>query len=133
LWRGDSAGGLSRPVPDADASLVRHILYLGGAGRSSPYHSTSEEHGLAERFAGKSGRVYETSVANAKKAGVGHVPQIELLRLLKGKGKGGAKWHSALEVMMARKYVEQWREHILNFAEVPEDADIDAILGLMYR
>jgi len=56
LFRGDASDEVSIPSPAADPSLVRHILYLGGYGRESPYLSTSAEHVLAARFAG-AGRV----------------------------------------------------------------------------
>lgn len=47
--------------------------------------------------------------------------------LLKGKGQGPAKWHSALEVMQARKYVEQWGEHILSYVDLPDSESAGAI------
>ncbi|RKG75497.1 hypothetical protein D7W82_36660 [Corallococcus sp. CA049B] len=40
---------------------------------------------------------------------------VDLLSMLRGVGKGDAKWKNALEVMTARKYVEQWSEHLLDF------------------
>lgn len=128
LWRGDGTDGLQPVDPNADPSLVRHILYLGGQGRATPYHSTSEEHAAAQHFAGTGGRVYGTTVPRAQAKGIKHMPRVELLRLLKGKGQGPAKWSSALEVMQARKYVEQWSEHILSYVELqdPESADAAA-------
>ncbi len=36
---------------------------------------------------------------------------------MKGNGKGKAKWENAFEVMQARRYVEQWNEHLLDFRE----------------
>ena len=42
LYRGDAADAVLIPVPDADASIVRHILYLDGYGRATPYLSTTE-------------------------------------------------------------------------------------------
>jgi hypothetical protein len=133
LWRGDSAAGLARPSPRADPSIVRHVLYLDGAGRETPYHSTSEDRDMAAHFAGgPGGRVYETSVGKAQAAGVRHVSRLELLGMLQGKGKGDARWPSAYEVMTARRYVEQWSEHLLSYGDLPDGADIDAILRGLY-
>lgn len=91
---------------------------VGGVGRSTPYHSISESEDAATHFAGKTGRVYRTTARRATENGVGHVSQIELLGLLRGKGKGRAKSHSALLVMQARRLVEQWGEHLLDFSDV---------------
>ena len=114
LFRGDLAAGVRPPVPAADASLVRHILYLEGPGRETPYLSTTESLDTARRFAG-SGAVWETSVSSAKARSVAHVSNSELLAALKGNGKGKAKWSEPFEVMQARRYVEQWSEHLLDF------------------
>ena len=132
LWRGDAAVSLTRPTPTANKSLVRHILYLDGAGRPSPYHSTSEEQAVAQRFAGRDGHIYSTSVRKVREAGVAHISRIQLLGLLKGKGKGEGKWHSAFEVMQARKYVELWQEHLLDYSGIAVP-DIDAILAGLYE
>lgn len=133
LWRGDSAAGLSRPAPRANASIVRHILYLDGAGRDTPYHSTSEVHDMAAHFAGKAGgRVYRTTVSTAQAAGVGHISRIELLGLLRDKGHGDAQWNSAYEVMTARRYVEEWSEHLLSYRHVPVGTDLDSLLATIY-
>lgn len=120
LFRGDARDAVCTPNPDADDSIVRHIMYLEGPGRESPYLSTSEEYGLAEIFS--NGAVWETSVAAARKESVGHISRTELLSLMKGNGKGKAKWPSAFEVMQARRYVEQWGEHLLDFRGVNEPA-----------
>lgn len=134
LWRGDSAAGVSLPSPGADRSIVRHVLYLDGAGRATPYHSTSERREVAEHFAtGAGARVYETSVPRAEELGVSAVSNIELLSLLKGKGHGDAAWPSAFEVLQARKYVEQWSEHLLKFCELPAGADLPVIVKGLYR
>ena len=124
---------MTRPVIRADKALVRHILLLGGLGRPTPYHSTTEDHGVAQRFAGTTGRIYTTSVARTAGTRVSHIPNIQLLGLLKGRGKGDAKWHSALEVMNARRYVELWSEHILSFTKLSEDDDLVAVLAALYE
>lgn len=118
LFRGDAAGGVAVPDPRANASIVAHILYLDGAGRATPYHSTTESEAIADHFAGRAGRVYRTLAGKAEALGVDHISRVDLLRLLRGKGSGKAKWRSALEVMTARRYVEQWEEHLLDFAGI---------------
>lgn len=133
LWRGDSDAGTTRPSPRSDSSIVRHILYLDGAGRETPYHSTSEAREVASHFAGNlGGRVYKTTVETAQAAGVGHISKIELVGILQGTGQGVAKWSSAYEVMTARRYVEQWSEHLLNYAGLADDADLETILRTIY-
>lgn len=118
LYRGDDRGGVCLPDPAADPSIVRHVLYLDGAGRATPYHSTSESRDIAQRFAGRRGKVYATKVARAKDEGVRHISRLELLNLLKGRGQGNASWSNPLQVMMARKYVEQYSEHLLDYQSI---------------
>lgn len=119
LYRGDHTDVVSVPRFDADDSVVRHVLYLEGPGRETPYLSTSEQRQVAERFA-QAGGVWETSVACAKAEGVGHISRLDLLTMLRGKGKGKATWSSAFEVMQARRYVEQHCEHLLDFRETKD-------------
>ncbi len=121
LFRGDARNAVCVPNPDADDSIVRHVMYLEGPGRETPYLSTSEEYELAETFS--NGAVWETFVAVARKESVGHISRTELLSLMKGNGKGKAKWPNAFEVMQARRYVEQWGEHLLDFREVDRPAE----------
>lgn len=116
LFRGDGKDSVSIPNPEADDSIVRHIMFFEGPGRETPYLSTSEEYELAENFS--NGSVWETSVKIAKKESVLHISRAELLSLMKGKGKGKAEWPNAFEVMQARRYVEQWGEHLLDFRKV---------------
>lgn len=118
LFRGDLAEEVRLPTPAADPSMVRHILYLDGAGRETPYLSTSEWRDIAELFAGREGRVWQTKVPRAKAEKVRHLSRRELVQLLRGKGKGAASWPSPFEVMQARRYVEEWREHLLDFREL---------------
>lgn len=117
LYRGDRKSGVSIPNPTADSSIVRHILFLEGPGRETPYLSTSEDYEAANNFA-DGGVVWETYVKTARAEGVTHISRTELLSLMKGNGKGKAKWENAFEVMQARRYVEQWNEHLLDFREV---------------
>lgn len=121
LFRGDQRGGVQLPSPAADPSIVRHVLYLDGAGRPTPYLSTSEDREVAERFASRGGHVYVTLPRSWGALGVGHVSQTDLLQMLRGKGKGRAAWSSALEVMQARRYVEESAEHLADFAGLPVD------------
>ena len=60
-------------------------------------------------------------VSKLKERGITHLNKADLLTMLKGNGKGKAKWDSPYEVMQARRYVEQWSEHLLDFREI-EDA-----------
>lgn len=132
LFRGDRADGVGTPVPGANASIVRHILFLEGAGRETPYLSTTESTAVAERFAGNDGKVWETRAGHATTNGVGHLSRTELVDLLVGKGKGRAKWRSAFEVMQARRYVEQHLEHLLDFAK-QQHLSIDDLRALVTR
>ena len=117
LYRGDDVHAVTCPTPTADASVVRHVMYFEGPGRETPYLSTTERRAVAEYFS-KAGSVWETSVPIAKSNGVKHISNRELLVLLKGKGKGSAKWNSAAEVMEARRYAEEHSEHLLDFRDV---------------
>ena len=51
LHRGDAKESVRPPTPSADESVVRHVLYLEGSGRETPYLSTSEVYETAKRFA----------------------------------------------------------------------------------
>jgi len=119
LHRGDHKSGVSIPIPSANDSIIRHILFLEGPGRETPYLSVSEQRELAEFFA-LEGAVWHTFVKRANEHGVRHISMSQLLGLMKGNGKGQAKWPRAFEVMTARRYVEQWGEHLLDFREVSD-------------
>lgn len=88
LFRGDRRDDPSVPDPGADSSIVRHILYLGGAGRLSPYHSASESPAVARYFAGDEGWVYSTTAARAEALSVTHIGRVQLLGLLIGTRQG---------------------------------------------
>lgn len=119
LYRGAFSSTPGDPVPGADPSIVRHILYLEGFGRATPYLSASEEHDSAAFFAkNHDGAVWETAVPRLTPEGIAHRSRKELLQLLKGKGKGDAAWHSAHQVMRAAVYVEEHLEHLLDFRKV---------------
>ncbi len=133
LYRGDGAKGPSLPDPEADKSIVRHVLFLGGAGRPTPYHSTSEIQAIAAQFAGSKGRVYECKIPDAEVEGIRHISRTELLRLLKGRGQGAARRGSTLEVMQARRYVEEWMEHLLDFSDLQPGSDLHLVVDRVYR
>jgi hypothetical protein len=120
LFRGAFASTPGDPVPTAPRSIVRHILYLEGFGRETPYLSASEARDCAERFAQEhDGAVWETTVARAQSHGVNHRSRKELLNLLKGTGKGDASGSDAYEVMRAAAFVERHLEHLLDFRHIP--------------
>ncbi len=119
LLRGDATTGVRVPVPAANDSIIRHVLYLEGPGRETPYLSASESMAAANRFA-QAGVVWKTFVKQAQANGVGHIGNSALLSLMKGYGKGKAKWDDPFEVMQARRYVEQWSEHLLDFRGTSE-------------
>lgn len=122
LFRGIFKEGVRPPTPDANESIVRHILYLEGPGRETPYLSTTESQEVAEHFAGASGLVWQTKVSKFKEVSINHLSKSELLDMMKGNGKGKAKWDSPYEVMQARHYVEQWSEHLLDCRELGDAA-----------
>jgi hypothetical protein len=114
LFRGDGRDAVSVPSPGADPSLIRHILYLGGFGRETPYLSTSSDETIAARFAA-AGRVWKTSGAQAELLGAKHLSQSELQATLKSSTKGRARSPSARHRLLARKYVELHAEHLIDF------------------
>ena len=130
LCRGDHAHSVSVPTPGADGSVIRHVLYLEGPGRETPYLSASERRDVAERFA-QAGGVWTVMVSDATAGGVGHISNSELLGLMKGNGKGKASWPNAFEVMQARRYVEEHSEHLLDFKQVEDPAPI--VKGLFVK
>lgn len=126
LHRGDDAHGVMPPTHRADRSLVRHILFLEGHGRETPYLSCTESTDIAAYFAGKSGKTYQTLVAGWNTSGVKHRSRTELLSLLKGKGHGDAAWPSALEVKRASQYVEEHLEHLADFTDLPDQLAVNS-------
>jgi len=125
LYRGDRRGGVTLPVPQANRSLVRHILYLEGYGRETPYLSSSESLATAARFAGGDGAVYIGRPETWPAVGVKHRSRKELLQLLRGKGKGDGQWHSAFEVMRAHQFVEESEEHLADFSAAEDAAGLE--------
>ena len=121
LFRGDHDASIWFPSPNANDSVVRHVMYFEGPGHDTPYLSTTERREVAAQFA-LAGAVWETTVAVAKHNGVNHISKSELLGLMKGNGKGLAKWPDAFEVMTARRYVEEHGEHLLDFRAVAAPA-----------
>ncbi|MBK8265152.1 MAG: hypothetical protein IPK80_27960 [Nannocystis sp.] len=118
LYRGDSRKGVALPDPAAPTKIVAHILYLGGAGRPTPFISTSASRSAAEHFAGRDGRVWQTDEDLASSLGALHISAAELQSNLTGNGKGQCRWDDPFEVAQARAYVKQWQEHLLNWSQV---------------
>ncbi|WP_295434733.1 hypothetical protein [uncultured Thiodictyon sp.] len=133
LYRGDSVTGVASPTHGASPSLVRHILYLEGHGRETPYLSCTESDNIAVIFAGKNGKIYQTSLSTWKPNGVSHRSRKELLALLKGKGHGQAAWSSAFEVMRANQYVEEHLEHLADFTDLPDQSAVDQATRIIFR
>ncbi|MBI4700356.1 MAG: hypothetical protein HY744_04160 [Deltaproteobacteria bacterium] len=129
LYRGDAAAGPAVPDPTSRTSLVAHVLYLGGPGRSTPFTSTTESVEVAEYFAGQTGQVWQTDVPTATTAGAEHLPRKQLLENLRGFGKGKAKWHDAFEVAQAAAYVAQWSEHLLDWTTVAAEMIEEKVRG----
>jgi hypothetical protein len=110
--------GVAIPEPTADVSIVRHILYLDGAGRPTPYTSTTHDRAIARTFARPRGRVWETSVAQ---------PHDELLQNLRGKGHGTRFTGRPSEVAQARVYAERHGEHLLDWRTVRQSEIADRV------
>lgn len=117
LFRGDVADGVRVPVPDADRSLVRHLLQLESMGQDSPYLSASESEEVARHFARDDGWVYRAEVPEWGPHQVRHVPSKELLQLLRG-GHGDAHWHSIAEIFEAACNVKRDFEHLADFGRI---------------
>jgi hypothetical protein len=125
LLRGDHGDSVSVPDPAAPDSIVRHILFLDGAGRATPYSSTTEDEPTARIFAGRDGRVWFTLVDRIQTAELRYISNSELLGLLRGKGKGAAAWPKASEVLLARARAEEWGEHLIDFRALKGRAAAD--------
>lgn len=133
LFRGDSISRVGLPKVDASNSIVRHVLYLEGFGRDTPYLSTSEALEAAQFWAGSDGGIWITTSASARDKKVRHLTKTELLNLLRGKGKGKAVWHSSLGVATARRYVEEWSEHLLDFSGLDQEAADEAVTAMFSK
>jgi hypothetical protein len=133
LWRGDAADQVATPCPKADPNVVRHILYLEGFGRETPYLSVTEVEEQAAHFAGRSGSVWETAPERAHAQGVAVLTRKELLAWLKGTGHGRAAWPRPYEVAQARALVERWGEHLYDYCDAPEDKPaLDELNGRLF-
>ncbi len=132
LFRGDDRSGVHLPLPGADPSIVRHILYLEGKGRATPYLSTSETAEVAERFDDtRYTAVWVTSPREAAKAGAGVIPLTELRQLLQGEGRGAARWsgkNAPWLVKRALQLAEGNLEHLLDFRSLAE-AEMEPLIG----
>lgn len=126
LYRGDHTGGVCVPNPTADKSIVRHILYLEGKGRETPYLSATEDRKTAETFAAPSGQVYSSNISAWEGLNVRHFSRNTLMDLLQGTGKGLARSPKASLVMTARNYVERHKEHLADFSKHADTASATA-------
>jgi hypothetical protein len=126
LFRGDAKDGVRPASHGSTKSLVRHILFLDGPGRLTPYLSFTESDEIAGLFAGKNGRTYETLPREWQDHGIKHRPRKELQDLLKGSGKGDAAWPDSFEVAQARRNVEEHLEHLADFSELSDQQAVDS-------
>ena len=101
------------PTPSADPSLIRHVLHVGSDGRETPYLSTSDARDLAAEFGTQ---LWETTASLAIARGATHLRHEELMQIIKTSSTGRASWRSAFERRQAWKFVEQHREHLLDYA-----------------
>lgn len=115
LFRGDHRDGVATPDPRAPDNVVRHILFLEGYARATPYTSTSSSRETAARFAGSSGRVWSTSPEHAAVQSAEHISNAELMQNLRGRGRGRRFKGSPSEVAQARVYAETTSEHLLDW------------------
>lgn len=132
LYRGEGSSSLTVPTPQANKSIVRHVLYLEGQGRETPYLSTTEFRETAGRFAGRNGSIFNTMPKEWNKSAVKHRSRRELLDLLKGTGKGDAAWNNAFEVLRANQYVEEHAEHLADFSVIQPDS-IQSVVSLIFK
>jgi hypothetical protein len=111
LLRGDQPDAVSVPDPNASNLLIRHILYVDGYGRQTPYLSTSELREIAELW----GVVWETPSSLASSHGATHIRKDELLSIIRVSRRGRAGWPRRLERLQAMRYVEDNHEHLLDY------------------
>ena len=128
LYRGDSRAGVAVPDPGSKTPVVAHVLYLGGAGRSTPFSSVSGRREAASHFAGTRGKVWETDSATALAMNARHIENLQLMADLRGVGKGICRGPNAVSVASARVYVERWNEHLLHWCDV-DQANIGAAIA----
>lgn len=132
LFRGDGADGVSVPDPAAGTTAIEHVLYLHGAGGATPFTSTTESRDVATRFAGSAGRVWTTEVPAATANGARHLPRLQLLQDLRGRGRGQLGRARADLVAKARVFVELHREHLLDWRSV-DGAEIAGAITRTFR
>ncbi|WP_139351673.1 hypothetical protein [Rhodanobacter sp. C06] len=133
LYRGDMDPGPTPPTFGADKSIIRHILYLEGLGRETPYLSTSELQSTAQYFSRNGGRIYVTNPSMWPSYNVAHIPRTMLNQLLTGKGKGNASWSRASDVRRARELVELHSEHLSDFAKFTSQTDINTATAAIFK
>jgi hypothetical protein len=110
LYRGNDDEVAGRPDPAADRNLVRHVLYLGGRGRATPYLSITADRDEAAFF----GLVWQTSSAALASSGTKHLQNDALIAALK-RNKGRSRWPSTKDRLRAAKYAEEHGEELADF------------------
>lgn len=115
LYRGNDDEVAGRPDPRANDNLVRHVLYLGGRGRASPYLSATADRNEAAEF----GPTWETTSAAVQASGARHLPNDALIAALK-RNRGRARWPSTRDRQRALKYAEQHGEQLVDYGAFPD-------------
>lgn len=111
--------------------MVAHILQFGGRDQPTPYTSTSDVLEYAKHFAFPGGIVWHTNEQTVTRLRARVISLGELRHLLRGFGKGKAKWNDAWEVKQALGLAEYWREHIIDWSGHPDVAN--AIVACFWK
>jgi hypothetical protein len=64
-----------------------------------------------------------------------HIDRKQLLQNLRGRGKGDASWSNPLEIKQARRFVELWSKHLIDFrpAKTQPEADLESCVDNMFE
>jgi len=116
-YRGNDDEVAGRPAPKADSNLVRHVLYLGGRGRATPYLSITADRDEAATF----GALWKTSSAALRSSGAKHLPNDALIAALTS-NKGRARWPSTKDRLRAAKYAEEHGEELADFSAFDDES-----------
>lgn len=132
LQRGDSAHAVTPPAPKGPDSIVRHLLQVDDS--RSPYLSTTERISEAKRWAGKSGTVWHTFVAQIESAELRWISRVELLEMLKAGKDAAVAWPRRSDLLTAQQYVEESAEHLIDFRSLTDQSgeSVRAIVGSLF-
>lgn len=132
LQRGDSAHAVTPPAPKGPDSIVRHVLQVDDC--RSPYLSTTERISEAKRWAGKSGAVWRTFVAQIESAELRWISRAELLEMLKAGKDAAVAWPRRSDLLAAQQYVEESAEHLIDFRSLTDQSSesVGAIVGNLF-